>query len=126
MAVEKEVNEYFKKYTEPVTIVVSGEDYLEWIPGRSSLATAPGPARDVANFLEQYIEAASQGSQEIMVTPEGPSLPASTRSIYTVVWALLTIYGVDEVEFIGDAPSLRDMGLDEGSNFDPNGKPIIR
>jgi hypothetical protein len=122
----EEVNEYFEKYTEPVTIVVNGEDQLTWIPGHHSLASAPGPARDIAIFLKEYIEAASRGDLNIMVTPEGPYLPASVRSIYTVVWALLTVYGSDAVEFIGDAPNLRDMGLDEGSNFDPNGKPIIR
>lgn len=122
----REPNEYFKKYTEPVTIVVNGEDYLEWNPGRSELSSAPGPARDISMFIERYIEAKSAGDLEIMVTPEGPSLPASVKSIYTVVWAFLSTYGPEEVQFIGDAPTLQDMGLDEGSNFDANGKPIIR
>lgn len=126
MAAREEVNEYFKKYTEPVTIVVSGEYYLEWTPGQSRLGADSGPARDIAMFLDQYVYAYSNGDQQFMVTPEGPSLPASLRSIYTVVWALLSIYDANEVEFIGDAPTLRDMGLDQASNFDSNGNPIIR
>ena len=123
---ERETNEYFKKYTEPVTIVVNGEDYLEWNPGYSILACEPGSAREISMFIDQYIEATSFGLPEIKVTPEGPSLPASVKSIYTVVWAFLSTYGPEAVQFIGDAPTLRDMGLDQASNFDANGKPIIR
>jgi hypothetical protein len=126
MAEKEEANEYFKKYTEPVTIVVFGEYYLEWTPGRSRLGTDSGPARDIAIFLDEYIYAYSNGEPQLMVTTEGPSLPASVKSIYTVVWALLSVYDANEVKFIGDAPTLRDMGLDQASNFDSNGNSIIR
>jgi hypothetical protein len=120
----QEVEEHWKKYTEPVTIVVEGQYRLSWIPGRPDLAGV-GIAREISSFVRDYIHSLAGNDNEIMVTPEGPSLTASTRSIYTTVWALTSLYG-DDVEFIGDAPTLRDMGVDEASNTDENGKLIIR
>jgi hypothetical protein len=32
----------------------------------------------------------------------------------------------ETVKFYGDVPSLKDLDLDYASNFDENGKPIIR
>ena len=110
---ETDFADEFETFKEEVTIVVHGQDYLTWIPGRRSLATAPGEAREIALFIDTYIEAKSNGSPTIMVTPSGPSLPASVSSLHTVVWAFLSTYGPDEVKFIGPTPSLRDMGLDD-------------
>ena len=107
----EERNDSFKEYTEPVTIVVSGKHRLTWIPGQSRLASGPGPERDIAIFVNDYIRAKSNDEPHIMITPEGPSLPASCKSIYTVVWAMLSVYEPGEVVFIGDAPTLGDMGL---------------
>jgi hypothetical protein len=114
--VDEELERLNSKYTEEVQIVVYGEDYLWWIPGSPVLASAPGATRDIAMFIEEYIESKSMGGT-ISASPVGPHFPASVKSIHAVVWAFLTTYGSKDVRFIGKIPSLRDLGLNNSKEI---------
>jgi hypothetical protein len=112
-----------KEYTSPVTFGLLGIE-LNWTP--EGLSSEPGFAREIQRSLEQYLDTVSYGQEEVAATPEGPFLPTTTKSLYTVVWLLYALYGDEKLNISGTAPTLRDMGLDLSSNYDENGNPIVR
>lgn len=117
----------FKEYTEPIGIEID-DVVLGWNPNREGFSLISGEdAELVATNIETFIKAASDYEEYIRVTPEGPSLPGTVKNLYTVVWAIDTIYGDDTtIKYIGDAPTLADMGLDPESNVDKDGLPVVR
>jgi len=116
----------FKEYTEPVKFVVDNNEIF-WNPQYEGLSALPGTlAREIAESVEELIVYLDDGSGYIVPTPEGPFLPSSVKNLYTVVWAFNELYGDEGVKVVGNAPTLEDMGLDEASNYDENGKEIVR
>lgn len=112
-----------KEYTEPVTFELLGVE-INWTP--EGLSSESGSARNIQRSLERYLRLVSYGSSEVAATPEGPFLPGTTKNLYTVVWLFSTLYGDEKLTVSGDAPTLRDMGLDVSSNYDENGNEIVR
>ena len=115
--------EDFKEYTSPVTFSFLDVE-INWTP--EGLSSEPGFAREVIISLEQLLSALAYGVEEIAATPEGPFLPTTTKNLYTVVFLIYKLYGEETITVSGDAPSLRDMGLDPASNEDENGNTIVR
>ena len=116
-----------KRYTEPVRFQVGDLDSVYWNPDAPETVRLTGN-REIINIINSFIETLSEGRDIIKVTPEGPYLPATVDNLYTVFWAVTTIFDRvgETVKFYGDVPSLKDLDLDYASNFDENGKPIIR
>ena len=116
-----------KRYTEPVRFQVGDLDSVYWNPDAPETVRLTGN-REIINIINSFIETLSEGRDTIKVTPEGPYLPATVDNLYTVFWAVTTIFDRvgETVKFYGDVPSLKDLDLDYASNFDENGKPIIR
>jgi hypothetical protein len=116
-----------KRYTEPVRFKVGELDSVYWNPDAPETVRLTGN-REIVNIITSFIETLSEGRDTIKVTPEGPYLPATVNNLYTVFWAVTTIFDRvgETVKFYGDVPSLKDLDLDYASNFDENGKPIIR
>ena len=124
----KNVNEDaedWKEYDQPVKFIV-GTNQIGWYPDEDTLSAVPGSmAKEIANSVEELIMYLDDRGY-IQVTPEGPSLPATVKNLYTVVWAFNELYKDEGVEVEGDAPTLADMGIDEASNYDENGNEIVR
>ena len=117
--------EDWKEYNERVTFIVD-EQEIFWTPGSDYLSAMPGTmASQIAESVEDLITALDDQGY-IQVTPEGPSLPADVKNLYTVVWAFNELYKDEGVKVVGNAPTLEDMGLDEASNYDDNGNLIVR
>lgn len=116
-----------KEYTEPIDITIDG-NVVTWVPGESLLRATKGEnAEQIVTTVSDFILNLSPLGKSIEVTPEGPFLPATAANIYTVVWAIDAIYGDDsEISYGSDAPTLADLGLDEDSDFDKYGKPLVR
>lgn len=117
----------FKEYTKPIGIQID-DVVLGWNPSSEMLSPLGGEdAVLVSENIENFIKSTANYEESIMVTPEGPSLPATIKNLYTVVWAIDTIYGDDTtIKYIGDAPTMADMGLDPESNVDKDGLPVVR
>lgn len=116
-----------KRFTEPVRIKVGELDSIYWNPDAPATVRLTGNP-EIVNILTSYIEFRSEGDDVIKVTPEGPYLPATLDNLYTVYWAVTTLFTAvgETVKFYGEVPSLKDLDLDYASNFDENGNPIIR
>jgi hypothetical protein len=112
-----------KEYTDPVTFELLGVE-INWTP--EGLSSEPGSARTIQRSLERYLDLFSYGSRDVAATPEGPFLPKTTKNLYTVVWLFSELYGEEKLTVSGEAPSLRDMGLDISSDYDENGNQIVR
>jgi hypothetical protein len=115
------------KYTEPVLINMDGH-LIGWHPQSEYLITDSDDqiAEDYAQSIQELI-AASNDFGRILVTPEGPVLDADVQDLRTVIWAAYDLYGSDfKIKVEGNAPTLADMGLDEASNYDEDGNPIVR
>lgn len=122
----EEQEEEFKEYTEPVDITVDGST-VTWNPGESQLTPKEGENADlIAENVSRFIYYSAPDRVTIPVTPEGPFLPATIENLYTVVWAIETLYYDAEISYSGDAPTMADMNLDEESNFDEDGNPLVR
>lgn len=121
------MDEDFKEYTEPIGIQID-DVILGWSPSSEMFSLLEGDdAALVSENIENFIKATANYEDYIMVTPEGPSLPATIKNLYTVVWAIDAIYGDDTaIKYLGDAPTLADMGLDPESNVDKDGLPVVR
>lgn len=85
---------------------------------------------DVVESIQEYLKTAvelysSYGYDSVPVTPEGPFLEGSTTDGASVSWALNTLYP-GEFEVNGSLPTLEDLGLDYGSNFNEDGSQRVR
>jgi hypothetical protein len=111
----------------PSAIIESKENdfILIWdeASGLSSDAKDEYAIENIILLLEKFLE--SNGGRSIKVTPEGPFLEGSQYDAASVAWAINAIYG-DEPTIKGDLPTMKDLGLDESSNFDKNGNPLVR
>jgi hypothetical protein len=106
---EEQIEEW-KEYTEPVAFFVNGER-ISWAPEEETLFAMPGTiAREIADSVEDLIMYLGEDGY-IRASAEGPWLPASVKSLYTVVWAFNELYKED-LKVSGIAPTLEDMGLD--------------
>jgi hypothetical protein len=114
-----------KKFTEDVRIKVGDLDSIYWIPDAPDSTKLRGNP-EIVEIVDAFIEFHSQRSDVIKVTPEGPYLPGTNSNLYTVVWAVTTLFRDQDIKFYGEVPSLKDLGLDYASNFDENGNQIIR
>ena len=121
-----------KTYDSPIEFQIdAGEDQppvtLRWDPEEG---VTPGDgfkdglaAVTLKSFIDTYdIEYAG----EYDVTPEGPTLKTNDRDIYMVSWAINSLFTGGVVDASADYPTLKDMGLTNSSNYDANGKEIIR
>jgi hypothetical protein len=121
---EEQVEDW-KEYNERVTFIVD-EQEIFWTPESDYLSAMPGTmASQISESVEDLITALDDQGY-IQVTPEGPSLPADVKNLYTVVWAFNELYKDQGVKVVGNAPTLEDMGLDEASNYDDNGNLTVR
>jgi hypothetical protein len=114
-----------RKFTETVQIKVDDLDSIYWIPDAPAALRLSGNP-EIVDIVNAFIEFHSQDSDVIKATPEGPYLPGTNNSLYTVVWAISTLFREQNIKFYGEVPTLKELGLDYASNFDENGKPIIR
>lgn len=116
-----------KEYTKPIEITIDG-NIVTWVPGENQLAATKGEDADqIVATVGDFISSLSPLGKSIEVTPEGPFLAPTAANIYTVVWAIDAIYGDDsEISYGSDAPTLADLGLDEASDFNKYGKPLVR
>jgi len=114
-----------RKFTETVQIKVDDLDSIYWVPDApASLRLSGNP--EIVNIVNAFIDFKSQDSDVIKATPEGPYLPGTNDNLYTVVWAVTTLFREQNIKFYGEVPTLKELGLDYASNFDENDKPIIR
>ena len=119
----------FKKYTKPVYIKVQDVGNIYWDPQADNLMTDYEPgSMEMQDTIVEFIDAVSmaQGSSEIAVTPEGPFLPADPTNIHTLIWAVNYLYEDFKINILGDAPTLKDLGLDKASSVDEDGNQIVR
>jgi hypothetical protein len=116
-----------KEYTERVDIAID-DSIISWDPVMGELHPVEGEnAVEIISAINRYIILSSPDTLTITATPEGPVLPATTADLYTVVWAIESQWALDhKITYYGDAPTMADMGLDEESNFDEYGNPIVR
>lgn len=115
------------EYTEHVDISIDGS-LIGWGPVGSGLYPDDNDqdAIDFADSIRDYIYASAINGQ-ILATPEGPFFKASTLDLGAVIWAVNALYGDElDIEVTGNAPTLEDLGLDDASNFDEDGTPIVR
>jgi hypothetical protein len=119
--------EQLRRFTEPVRIKVGDLDSIYWNPDAPATSRLTGNP-EIVNILQSYIEFHSEGTDTIKVTAEGPYLPGTADNLYTVFWAVTSLFGAvgESVKFYGEVPSLKELGLDYASNFDEDGNPIIR
>lgn len=119
-------------YTEPVEFTLAGTEAdgpitIKWSP-ESGISAGPGFKDGLAvTALDRFIQTYDleyEGSYN--VTPEGPTLKTNPTDIYMVSWAIHQLFEGGVVSAVGNYPTLRDMGLDEGSNYDDNGQQLIR
>jgi hypothetical protein len=122
---DNEEIETLKEYTEPVNITVDGVT-ITWDPKSRDLVAQDSEAQAVANEVSKFIYYSAPDRDVVPATPEGPFLPATTQNLYTVVWAVESLYFDTEVSYEGDAPTMADMGLDDGDGFEEDGTPIVR
>lgn len=115
------------EFTEPVVFKID-DSAVAWAPGEDFLTPVYGPnASEIVDSVRTFITQASNAGEDIRVTPEGPNLPGSGRNLYTVVWAIETLYSEREISSEGgNRPTMADLGLDEASNFDKYGNPLVR
>lgn len=71
------------------------------------------------------IAAESAGGGSYAVTPEGPFILADEHDAASISWAVDFLYG-PKLDITGDLPTMEDLGLDYGSNFDEDGNEIVR
>jgi hypothetical protein len=122
---EKEL-EKDSDYILSATIESKENDFFLIWDEASGLSSASKDEYVIGNIiflLEKFVE--SNGGRSIKVTPEGPFLEGSQYDAASVAWAINAIYG-DEPTIKGDLPTMKDLGLDESSNFDENGNPLVR
>jgi hypothetical protein len=74
-------------------------------------------------FIRTYDE---EYSGEYSVTPEGPTFQTNPKDLRMVVWSINQLFEGGIVSATGKYPTLTDMGLTEASNYDANGREIIR
>lgn len=103
----------------PVTILWSPETGISSGEGFKDGLAAIALDSFITTYRQEY-------GPEYSVTPEGPSLKTTPRDIYMVVWAINQLFDGGILSATGDYPTLKDMGLTESSNYDENGKEVIR
>jgi hypothetical protein len=119
-------------YTEPVEFQIAAAPgempvTILWSP-ETGIASGDGFKDGLAAIaLDSFITTYRQEyGPEYSVTPEGPTLKTTPRDIYMVVWSMNQLFDGGIVSATGDYPTLKDMGLTEASNYDENGKEVIR
>jgi hypothetical protein len=121
----EEIFEELPEYTEPVQIVIDGAR-IGWHPMLDTLSPDTNEyAQGLADSIEEFIAALAVNGY-IRVSPEGPTLEASVRSLPTLIWAANSLYSELPIQVVGEAPTLEDLGLDAASNYDEDGNEIVR
>lgn len=119
-------------YTEALEFQVAGASgeppiTLSWDP---ETGTSPGDGfKDSLAFLslDYFIRTYDEEyGGEYSVTPEGPTFQTNPKDLRMVVWSINQLFEGGIVSASGKYPTLADMGLTEGSNYDANGKEVIR
>jgi hypothetical protein len=115
------------QYTEPVFFTIENSS-VAWEPGEEFLIPVSGPkAKEITDSVTRFITLASNYGEDIQVTPEGPNLPGTEKNLFTVVWAIETLFSEQEISYKGGKyPTMADLGLDEASDFDKYGNPLVR
>lgn len=118
--------EGFKKYNTPVTIANrSNELLISWSPTGILMPILGDPeSASIIRAIQSMIEI-SEINGYIKVTPEGPSLKATTENLYAVMWAAYSLLG-SSIYVDGGGPTMGDLGISKDDEQDPNGNPIVR
>lgn len=120
-----EVNE-FKEYKTPVNITNRSNSILiTWTPlGILYSVLGDKESSNVVEVIKRFIDNSAVDGY-IKVTPEGPSFPATTSNLYTVMWAAYSLLG-PSVYVEGGGPTMFDLGISKDDEQDPDGNPLVR
>lgn len=118
--------EDFKEYKTPVTITNKSQSILiSWSPlGILIPILGDDGSASIIDAIRNIIKIEELGGY-VKVTPEGPSLPATTANLYTVMWAAYTLLG-PSIYVEGGGPTMSDLGISKDDEQDPDGNPIVR
>lgn len=81
-------------------------------------------AQEVKDVIEIFAESYPD-QVSIPITPEGPFFEPVDTDPVAISWVFNLTYP-GKYTFIGDLPTLKDLELDDSSNFDEYGNEIVR
>lgn len=103
----------YRDFPNPFKLSILNEE-ITWIPSGELLYNFDSEkGQEIAEAIETFIYYSSNYTSRLSVTPVGPHLLADLSDPYAVIWSATSLYGKDGVKVEGDAPTLKDMGLDE-------------
>lgn len=112
--IELDEADYLREFFEPVEIHID-DSIVIWNPDAEFLTPHSGSNSGViSNAIEDFIAFHALQEGAFGVTPTGPSLPATLKNLWTVVWVANQIFGDSKIELVGnDFPNLAELYGDD-------------